>query len=202
MRLDRSGFQRLLGVLVAGRLLFVTGCSSYEPDADLPAMVPSTIGAATEGAAGAGDEPDEGEGEAGVAGDGDSEQPMAGAGAAGSAAAEPEPLPPEPGSFDEVYALLATTCGGGRSGCHIGGASAMLALPDADAAYERLVGVDSLRCAGKVLVVPGDADASILVMALEGGSECVKAMPLGRERLPDGDVSLVRAWIDAGAHRD
>jgi hypothetical protein len=201
MRLDRYGFQRALGVLIAGRLLLVAGCSSYESEVDPPGMVPSTIGAATEGAAGEGDELDEGEGEARVAGDGDPQHGMAGGPAAGSGATVLEPAP-EPGSFGEVYALLATTCGGGRSGCHIGGASAMLGLPDVDAAYERLVGVPSLRCAGKVLVTPGDADASILVMALEGGSECVKAMPLGRERLADEDVSLVRAWIDAGAHRD
>jgi len=122
---------------------------------------------------------------------------MAGAGGG----TEPAPAP-EPGGFGEVYPLLAATCGCGRSGCHIGGASAMLALPDADVAYDHLVNVASLRCWGKVLVVPGDADKSILVMALEGGSECVKAMPLGRDRLSDDDIGLVRAWIDAGAPRN
>lgn len=196
MKLDRSVVRRVLGVLIAGRLVLASGCGSEQPTADPAGTVPSTIGAATEGAAGGGATTDEGEGEASVVGDGG-----AGSAVADAAVAEPAPAA-EPGSFDEVYAILAATCGGGRSGCHIAGMSAMLALPDVDVAYDHLVNVASLRCAGKALVVPGDADSSILVMALEGGSECVKAMPLGRERLSDDDVAIIRAWIDAGAPRN
>jgi hypothetical protein len=37
---------------------------------------------------------------------------------------------------------------------------------------------------------------------LEGGAECVKPMPLGRDALPAAQIAIVRAWIDAGAVND
>jgi hypothetical protein len=105
-------------------------------------------------------------------------------------------------TFTEVYALIGESCGGGKSGCHVGGTSGGLEMPDADTAYEHLVGVASMKCPSDMRVVAGDADASQLVQALEGTSSCVKPMPLGRDPLSADAVATVRAWIDAGATPD
>jgi hypothetical protein len=104
--------------------------------------------------------------------------------------------------FPEVYALLEMRCGGGKSGCHLTGASAGLAMPDAHAAFAQLVSVASTKCAGEMRVVPGDADSSVLVQALEGRATCVKAMPLGRDALSASEIAMIRAWIDDGAAED
>ena len=101
--------------------------------------------------------------------------------------------------FEEVYAVLAQGCGGGMSGCHITGTAAGLAMPDATSGYASLVNVGSPKCDGALRVVPGDADASLLVGVLEGTASCVKAMPLGRDRLDDDALDLIRTWIDSGA---
>lgn len=106
---------------------------------------------------------------------------------------------PEPPAFVAVYALMERSCGGGMSGCHITGSSAGLAMPDAAAARTSLVNVASSKCAGELRVVPGDAEASLLVRVLDGTAECVKPMPLGRDAWSEQDVELVRAWIDEGA---
>jgi hypothetical protein len=181
MKFDGILVRRAFGAVMAIRLLLTLGCTNGEPsDAD------ADMHPATEGEAGAGGE-NGNEGEEGMAGNGES-----GAGMAGG----PGPAAP---SFGEVYDILAATCGGGRSGCHITGMSSDLALPDAQLAYDHLVNVDSVKCPGELLVVPGDAEASLLVTVLEGGAECVKAMPLGRDPLSAEQIATIRAWIDAGA---
>lgn len=105
-------------------------------------------------------------------------------------------------SFGDVYPIFEATCGGGRSGCHVTGTSAQLALPDEAAGYDALVSVASGKCAGEMLVVPGDADASVLVQVLESTSTCAKPMPLGRDPLSADQLATVRAWIDTGALRN
>lgn len=102
-------------------------------------------------------------------------------------------------SFADVYAIFAMRCGGGMSGCHVTGMAAGLLMPDARAAYDHLVGIASMKCAGEKRVVSGDADGSVLVQALEGSASCVKAMPLGRDPLSASEMAMVRAWIDDGA---
>jgi hypothetical protein len=106
---------------------------------------------------------------------------------------------PSPPSFAEVYEVMERTCGGGMSGCHITGMSAGLAMPDVEAAHTSLVNVASPKCEGAVRVVPGDADASLLLQVLDGSSTCVKPMPLGRDTWSEDDIELVRAWIEEGA---
>ena len=94
------------------------------------------------------------------------------------------------------------SCGGGKSGCHVTGSAASLEMHDARSAYDHLVGVASGKCAGEKRVVSGDADASVLVQALEGSASCVKQMPLGRDPLSASELAMIRAWIDAGAAYD
>jgi hypothetical protein len=179
MKFDRNLLRRAFGVAIAARLL-LSGCAGGEPGEAEPGAYPATIGAAGEGAGN------------GSAGGPSEDEPPADEG--GGASRAP--------SFGEVYAILAATCGGGRSGCHITGMAAGLTLPDAEIAYEHLVGADSMKCAGERLVEPGDADASVLIAALEGSSTCVKMMPIGREPLVDEQLATIRAWIDAGARPD
>ena len=73
-------------------------------------------------------------------------------------------------------------------------------------AHQALVGViasdPTAAAAGKMLVVPGDPDASYLVQKLEGPAPGEGAlMPLGQtEPLdPDCAIAALRAWIEAGA---
>jgi hypothetical protein len=101
-------------------------------------------------------------------------------------------------SFAQVYTIMMTSCGGGLTGCHITGSSGRLAMPNAAAAYDALVGVDSTECDGETRVVAGDADASLLVKVLED-TACVDRMPRGRAALSAADIATIRSWIDAGA---
>jgi hypothetical protein len=112
---------------------------------------------------------------------------------AGSSENKPAP------SFADVYATIAMSCGGGKSGCHVSGSSAGLEMPDARTAYDHLVNIASTKCAGEMRVVPGDAGSSVLIEALEGKASCVKPMPLGRDALSADTIAMMRAWIDAGA---
>lgn len=91
------------------------------------------------------------------------------------------------------------------SGCHTGPAGGPLPtgmdLASADASFANLVGVDSLQSPGDVRVVPGDADASYLVMKIEGRAPFGGRMPLGGGALDATTIEAIRAWIDAGAER-
>lgn len=190
MKQDRVVVHCALMAVIACRVVLVAGCTAEQND---PYMTPATIGAAAQGEAGSGgveEDEDEGSSEEGSVGDGESEEGMGD----GDAPADP--------SFGEVYDILAASCGGGQSGCHIDGMSAELAMPDAAAAHAALVDVASKKCAGELLVTPGHADQSVLVTVLEGGAECVKAMPLGRDPLSAENIATIRAWIDAGAKND
>jgi hypothetical protein len=72
-------------------------------------------------------------------------------------------------------------------------------MPDEAAAYDALVGTPSRKCDSELLVAPGDAEQSLLLTVLQGGADCVKAMPLGRDPLAEEAIETIRMWIDAGA---
>ncbi|MDH5671133.1 MAG: hypothetical protein OEZ06_03230 [Myxococcales bacterium] len=105
-------------------------------------------------------------------------------------------------TFTEVWALLEARCAG--AACHVGAAipGGGLALTDAAAAYDALVGAASLTCSGQLLVAPGDAAASVLLMSLSGGSSCAPMMPRNGTAFGASELALVAAWIDAGAAND
>ncbi len=97
--------------------------------------------------------------------------------------------------FCGVQSILASQC----VACHSasGLAGGLDLQTDAHAA---LVGVPSSLYAGRTLVVAGDPDGSFLLAKLAGtqtGSEGGIMPPGGA--LPDADVAVVRAWIEAGA---
>ena len=127
-----------------------------------------------------------------------------------------------PPTFTGVYtAIIERHC----TGCHHPGGSGVavgkLDMSSQDVAYADLVGVDAqgtgtgasgVTCASamppRVRVVPGDAAASLLFnkvdSKLTGQSPlCGSPMPLGSEpALTEDEVSLIAAWIDAGAPND
>lgn len=72
------------------------------------------------------------------------------------------------------------------------------------AAYAALVNVPARTKPSAIRVVPGDANASYLVHKLQGGPDIVGfRMPrFGPPYLTDGQISVIRRWIDLGAAND
>jgi hypothetical protein len=70
--------------------------------------------------------------------------------------------------------------------------------------YAQLVGRTSGQKAGATLVVPNDPDGSYLIHKLEGRSDIVGArMPRSNGPfLTDGQISIIRRWIELGARND
>lgn len=99
----------------------------------------------------------------------------------------------------EIAPLLASNC----ATCHMTGQEAgNMALIPAKA-IESLVGVKSVEAPDLVRVVPGDPDASYLVMKLEG-THLAKGgtgaqMPFGAAPLPKETIAKIRQWIAEGA---
>jgi hypothetical protein len=104
-------------------------------------------------------------------------------------------------TFTDVYAIIEMRCGGGMFGCHVMGESGMLEMHDKMQAFENLVGEASTNCDGETRVVAGDADASLIIQALEGTADCedIEQMPRGRDPLPAEEIATIREWIEAGA---
>lgn len=99
----------------------------------------------------------------------------------------------------EIAPLLASNC----ATCHMTGQEAgNMALIPAKA-IESLVGVKSVEAPNLVRVVPGDPDASYVIMKLEG-THLAKGgsgaqMPFGAPPLPKETIAKVRQWIAEGA---
>jgi hypothetical protein len=106
--------------------------------------------------------------------------------------------------------IFTNTDSSGRracSGCHtdVGRTPAAgINLKDAATAYASLVGRPSTRKPGATFVIPGDPDNSYLVHKLEGRSDIVGVrMPIGGPPfLTDGQMLVVRRWIQSGAKND
>lgn len=108
--------------------------------------------------------------------------------------------PPAESYFQaEVAPLFLANC----AICHMTGEEAgnMSLVPDN--AIASLVGVKSVDAPTQTRVVPGDPDASYLIMKLEGthmihGGAGAR-MPFGGPPLPAGDIAKIRTWIAEGA---
>jgi mono/diheme cytochrome c family protein len=108
---------------------------------------------------------------------------------------------PPAASFAEVYALITASC----TGCH--GAGKTLDLSTPELAYDGMVGVEAQYAAcvadggeSPLRVVPGDADASLLIAKLEGTQSCGKQMP-PKALLEADKIAVFRAWVAAGAQQ-
>jgi hypothetical protein len=69
--------------------------------------------------------------------------------------------------------------------------------------YDSLVGVASRQKAGAVRVVPGDPANSYLIQKIEGRSDIAGVrMPQRGPFLTDGQIAIIKRWIELGARRD
>ena len=74
---------------------------------------------------------------------------------------------------------------------------------DHDVAYDSIVRVASSRKAGAVRIVPGDPDNSYLVQKVEGAAGITGVrMPQGGPYLSEGQILILRRWIQLGAPRN
>ena len=73
-----------------------------------------------------------------------------------------------------------------------------------DLAFAQLVGTSSTQRPGTPRVVAGDPDASYLIQKLEGRSGITgRRMPFnGPPYLTDGQILIIRRWIQTGAPRN
>ena len=91
-------------------------------------------------------------------------------------------------------------------GCHTntGRVPAGLLNLNHDAAYDSLVSVASRLKPGAIRVVPGDPENSYIVQKVEGRSGIVGLrMPFsGPPFLSDGQILILKRWIEVGAPRN
>jgi hypothetical protein len=88
--------------------------------------------------------------------------------------------------------------------CHnaVGGRFNGLDL-SAAVSYANLVGAGSRGRVGAVRVIAGDPANSYLIHKLEGGPNIAGVrMPLGGPYLTDGQILVIRRWIELGARND
>jgi hypothetical protein len=105
-------------------------------------------------------------------------------------------------TFTNIYtSILQPAC----ATHHSGGASASGALDMSSQAlaFSNLVGVKAAGSAcgtsGDIRVVAGSPTESLLYNKVNGTQSCGAQMPLGGPYLPADEISLIEAWITAGA---
>ncbi len=90
--------------------------------------------------------------------------------------------------------------------CHnpSGGAFRQVGLDLAsEGAYNSLVGVSSTQRPGVLRVAPGDPDSSYLVHKIEGRPGITGLrMPRNPPFMTDGQIRIIRRWIELGAPRN
>ena len=95
----------------------------------------------------------------------------------------------------------SSRCGATRLGC----SKVLIALRSAPVNVSQArtrVGVASRQKAGAVRVVPGDPANSYLIQKIEGRSDISGVrMPIRGPYLTDGQVAIIKRWIELGARR-
>ena len=103
--------------------------------------------------------------------------------------------------------IFNTTDSSGRQACitcHIaGGPGGFMPLTE-NVSYGNLVGRTSPNKPGAVRVIPGDPDNSYLIHKLEGAPDIIgQRMPrTGGPYLTEGQIRIIRRWIELGANND
>ncbi|WP_246605124.1 hypothetical protein [Aquisediminimonas sediminicola] len=102
---------------------------------------------------------------------------------------------------NEIVPIFRQKC----ATCHLTGSEAGQMALTPDKAWESLVNVASIEATDKKRVVPGNPDASYLVMKLEGkhlenGGSGAR-MPFAAPPLPLEEVAKIREWIAKGAEK-
>jgi cytochrome c peroxidase len=73
----------------------------------------------------------------------------------------------------------------------------------AEGTYASLVGVRSTQKPGLLRVAPGDPANSYLIQKLEGRADITgNRMPTRGPYLTDGQIAIIKRWIELGAKRD
>jgi hypothetical protein len=184
----------------------VLGCKAEEPGNDTQAGTGGFAGVMPAGPAGAGGMIGAGVGGmagglAGMAGS------LAGAGASGMGA-QMSYAPTFSAIFSEILTRGSTgncmfgACHGGDPDPELNG-NLQIRFDDKQGAYDHLVNVVSTSplCAGMTLVVPGNADGSMLIQKLGPTPPCGTRMPIGLP-LNDMHMNQIATWINNGAMND
>ncbi|MBI3181591.1 MAG: hypothetical protein HYZ28_05570 [Myxococcales bacterium] len=120
-----------------------------------------------------------------------------------------EPVDPEPpveATFSSISeGILQRTCA--VSGCHVGDPPPRAPMSlESGRAYGALVGVASMQAPRLMRIAPGDPEKSYLLYKLRGSASSVGGiatrMPLGRQALPEQEISAIQEWIAKGAPDD
>lgn len=101
---------------------------------------------------------------------------------------------------DDVQPIFTARC----AGCHSSGGAAELAgielLLTSNVAHNLLVNQRSVQNSDLILVVPGDANASLLFQKVNSDSPPVGGrMPQFQPALSQAQIDVIRDWIDQGA---
>jgi len=119
------------------------------------------------------------------------------------------PTPDLNPTFSSIQAqILESTDSAGRAACinchRPGGAGGFILVLLGPVAYNNLVNVSSRERPGTMLVKPGDPDNSYLIQKLEGRAGIQGGrMPLsGPPYLTDGQIQVIRRWIQQGANNN
>jgi mono/diheme cytochrome c family protein len=121
-------------------------------------------------------------------------------------AAPPAPIDltqiPGTPSFAQVYAFFATHC----SDCHTFEGDGNLYFGTKQDAYDGLVSQPSAgedcKGGGRVRVVPGHPEQSLLIQKLSGSADCGARMPMDGTPIDPATIAKIAAWITAGATND
>jgi hypothetical protein len=109
------------------------------------------------------------------------------------------PTPNLQATFSSIQSeILSQRC----AGCHNGTTRFLPALMNLTEgnAYASLVGVASVEQPGLQRVAPGDPENSYLIHKVEGRSGITgQRMPLAGTPLTDGQILVIRRWIELGA---
>lgn len=117
-------------------------------------------------------------------------------GPGGGGGGDPRVIVADP-AFGAVIQEIFTRKGCSASSCHGSAQSASLNL-SAASAYGNLVNVVATQSTA-ARVIPGDANASYLVIKVEGRQSVGGRMPLGGSPLDNIDITNLKNWINQGA---
>ena len=97
----------------------------------------------------------------------------------------------------DVQPIFNRSCA--RSGCHAGTIVQQGLNLEAGKSYNLLVGIPSNEDPTLKRVEPGKSDVSYLIHKLEGTGLGDRMPADGPPYLPDGEIQLIKDWIDQGA---
>jgi hypothetical protein len=117
----------------------------------------------------------------------------------------PPPPPPPPGGVSfaaDIQPIFTASCA--LTNCHVGPNPAGPGLNLSEGqTRSTTVDIPSSQVTRLLLIEPGNADSSYLIIKLDGNQSTVGGfggtMPINANPLDQATIDLIRAWIDAGA---